>query len=108
MICGSVEYYFEAPIKLPERQKGQSYKEYDKDIDVFFENYKKNYIWKGTMLRPFLKVFKEDFLDDPNYNYIIKYLYKKNKNLLEHLRLWGCLDEAKKEIRKKNSQKKKW
>lgn len=99
-----LEFYFEAPEELPSRKKGQSYKRYNREINNFFYNYKKHYIWKGRIGRNFWINFREDFFNDPNYRYIIKYLYRKGENL-SSLRLYPFPKEREKELKRKISRK---
>lgn len=83
-----INCYIDEKIVLPVRKKGQSYREYNEKIDEFFLNYIKNYKWRERIYRSFWKNFREDFLKDPSYVYVLKYLYKKNISL-ENLNLRG-------------------
>lgn len=83
-----INCYIDEKIVLPVRKKGQSYREYNEKIDEFFLNYIKNYKWRERIYRSFWKNFREDFLKDPSYVYVLKYLYKKNISL-ENLNLKG-------------------
>ena len=83
-----INCYIDEKIVLPMRKKGQSYREYNEKIDEFFLNYIKNYKWRERIYRSFWKNFREDFLKDPSYVYVLKYLYKKNISL-ENLNLKG-------------------
>lgn len=83
-----INCYIDEKIALPVRKKGQSYREYNEKIDEFFLNYIKNYKWRERIYRSFWKNFREDFLKDPSYVYVLKYLYKKNISL-ENLNLKG-------------------
>jgi hypothetical protein len=88
--------YIDEKVDLPARKKGQSYKEYNEKIDEFFLNYTESYKWRERVYRSFWKNFREDFLKDPSYVYVLKYLYKKNVSL-ENLNLRGWV-ESRKEI----------
>lgn len=83
-----INCYIDEKIVLPVRKKGQSYREYNEKIDEFFLNYIKNYKWRERIYRSFWKNFREDFLKDPSYVYVLKYLYKKNISL-KNLNLKG-------------------
>lgn len=69
------------PIILPKRKKGQSYKDYNNILLCFFKTYLETYDYREHNNFNVWKSFKEDFQEDPSYEYLVKLIYKQK---------WDC------------------